>query len=397
MHRTDPFPIPEIHGLRPTHALDWPGMARKLVRDVLQVQRLERVIVSADPYYGAAMLEAVREEIQRVGAFEYATIMHWTPGLTDLRAANGRKLEPEDAAAEDEAMVKLFEGADVFIWLMNRFYHDRSTIAIGQTEHVLDTWRGRSAHFHWFHDPNIPDPAHPINMAIDKVYERAILELDYAALKQTMQNLKRLVSNRRIRVTNPAGTDISFDVGAHFHTNFGDASKERIAGVSNARDREEELPCGCFRTIPLIDTVEGVMAFESSFGYPAMGHGLDVNLFLEDGLRIYFETGRIVRIETDGDQKLLDRLWSEQTGDKDRLGEMVLGCNPLLTPVEGSGFAPYYGFGEGALRLTIGENIESGGTVISSLHRWLMFFDATIEVDGELICKDGSLTQLVTG
>jgi hypothetical protein len=56
-------------------------------------------------------------------------------------------------------------------------------------------------------------------------------------------------------------------------------------------------------------------------------------------------------------------LWAEETGDKeDRLGAMVLGCNPLLTPVAGSTFAPYYGYGDGVLRLTIGEDLESGGS-----------------------------------
>jgi len=67
-----------------------------------------------------------------------------------------------------------------------------------------------------------------------------------------------------------------------------------------------------------------------------------------------------------------------ETGDKDRLGEMVLGCNPLLRPVSGTGFQPYYGFGDGVLRLTIGENRESGGANRSSLHRWLMFTDGIV-------------------
>ena len=107
--------------------------------------------------------------------------------------------------------------------------------------------------------------------------------------------------------------------------------------------------------------------------------------------------GRIRRRETDGDQAALERLWAEQTGDKDRLGEIVLGCNPLLRPVAGSSFPPYYGFGEGYLRLTIGENLESGGSNRSSLHRWLFLLDATITVGGSTLVERGKLTPAAHG
>ena len=100
-----------------------------------------------------------------------------------------------------------------------------------------------------------------------------------------------------------------------------------------------------------------------------------------------------MRVETDGDQAQLEAEWNAQTGDKDRLGEFVLGCNPLLKPVPGSTFQPYYGFGDGVMRLTIGENIESGGKNRSSLHRWLMLIDGTVKVGSETIVKDGKITK----
>ncbi len=48
------------------------------------------------------------------------------------------------------------------------------------------------------------------------------------------------------------------------------------------------------------------------------------------------------------------------------------------------------------LRLTIGENIESGGRNRSSLHRWLMLLDSTITVDGVAVVENGRLTSAVT-
>jgi hypothetical protein len=114
MRLTDPYPIPH-QGLTPTHELDSPAMARKIIRDVVKLEPHERVILSADPHCGGAMLNAVREEIQRARGIELATILHWTPSLTELRATDGNKSDPGDKAMEDDAMKALFSVADVFI------------------------------------------------------------------------------------------------------------------------------------------------------------------------------------------------------------------------------------------------------------------------------------------
>lgn len=392
MRLTDPFPAPH-QGLAATHRLDWEAMARKVVRDVLQLERGERVILSADPYCGGAMLDAVRAEIQRAGGIELATLLHWTPALTALRGADGSKPDAADARAEDEAMRKLFAAADVFLWLQNDWRSARSTIPIGQSERILETWPGRGVHFHWFHDPGNPDPDHPSNKALDLVYQDAVLNLDYARLARRMRELVASMADRELHISSPAGTDLRLRTTTRFHVNDGDASRAKAAGARSPRDREEEIPCGAVRTIPVPDSVEGIVALRGGFGYPTMGYGLDIDRWLDQGLRFYFEAGRIRRVETDGDQASLDRAWAAETGDKDRLGELVLGCNPLLRRIDGLGFPPYHGFGDAVLRLTIGENIESGGRNRSSLHRWLMFFDADIRAGREPIVQNGRLTK----
>jgi len=391
LRQTDPFPIPH-QGLTATHRLDWEAMASQIVRDILRLERHERVLISADPYCGGAMLEAVRAEIQRASGIELATMLHWTPALTQLRKPDGTRGDPTDARAEDAAIGNLFALADVYLWLQNDWRSPRATHTVGQSERILESWRGRSVHFHWFHDPANPDPDHPANIALDRVYQDAILNLDYGALRRRMRKLVSRMAEREIRIRNPAGTDLRFHTGTRFHVNDGDASKPKAAAAASPRDREEEVPCGALRTIPLRDSVEGVIAVRRGFGFPTMGNGLDVDHWLDHGLRFHFERGRIRRVETDGDQAALDRAWSAETGDRDRLGEMVLGCNPLLRRIDGLAFPPYHGFGDAVLRLTIGENIESGGENRSSLHRWLMFFDADISAGDDLLVSNGRLT-----
>ncbi|HEY2111224.1 MAG TPA: hypothetical protein VGH25_05780 [Dongiaceae bacterium] len=372
-------------------------MARKLIRDVLRLERRERVLISADPYCGGAMLDAARAEIQRAGGIELATILHWTPALTALRKPDGTKPDPADARAEDEAMRGLFANADVFLWLQNDWRSPRSTMTIGQSELILETWPGRSIHFHWFHDPGNPDPDHPSNKALDLVYQDAVLNLDYGQLRRRMQGLVSRMAERELRITTPAGTDLRLRMGARFHVNDGDASKTKAAAARTPRDREEEIPCGALRSIPLLDSVEGIIALRGGFGFSTMGYGFDIDRWLDQGLRFHFEGGKIRRVETDGDQAALDRAWQTESGDKDRLGEMVLGCNTLLRRVDGLTFPPYHGFGDAILRLTIGENTESGGQNRSSLHRWLMFFDADIRAGTDLLVSKGRLTEPANG
>jgi hypothetical protein len=395
MRVTDPFPIPGRGG-EPTHIVDWDAIARSIVRDRLKIERNERAILCADPYYGGAMLDALRCELQQARAIELGTILNWTPRLTTLRAADGCKPNPEDARAEDEAMRDLFACADVYIWLQSDWRSPRATYAVGQSEWVLAQWDGRGLHFHWFHDPQNPDPDAPVNKRLDLVYQRAILELDYAALARDMRALADAIVDREISVTNSAGTDLTFRTATRVHVNDGDASRAKISDASSARDREAEIPCGALRILPVVDTVEGEMIFCGGFGWPIAGYGLDLDRFIGDGLRIVFEKGRVRRLETGGDQKALNRAWAAESGDKDRLGEFVLGCNPLLTPVEGTGFRPYYGFGDGVIRLTLGENIESGGANRASLHRWLFFTDGSIAAGGRTLVRDGAIVRPVT-
>jgi hypothetical protein len=131
MRVTDPFPIPGRGG-EPTHIVDWDAIARSIVRDRLKIERNERVILCADPYYGGAMLDALRCELQQARAIELGTILNWTPRLTTLRAVDGCKPDPEDARAEDEAMRDLFACADVYIWLQSDWRSPRATYAVGR-------------------------------------------------------------------------------------------------------------------------------------------------------------------------------------------------------------------------------------------------------------------------
>jgi hypothetical protein len=99
-----------------------------------------------------------------------------------------------------------------------------------------------------------------------------------------------------------------------------------------------------------------------------------------ESVRFEFQAGRITKVTATKGQAQVLEAWNDATGDKDRIGELVIGAIPKLQPSgpwEGRR-PPYYGYGAGILRIAIGENWESGGTNRSSLETSFFFADATI-------------------
>ncbi len=81
-----------------------------------------------------------------------------------------------------------------------------------------------------------------------------------------------------------------------------------------------------------------------------------------------------------------------QTGDKDRLSEIVIGTNPLLPlTIEGAAMPVYWAFGAGGFRLHLGDIVESGGPFESSFSAELWFTDATVTADGAPVISEGRL------
>ena len=74
-----------------------------------------------------------------------------------------------------------------------------------------------------------------------------------------------------------------------------------------------------------------------------------------------------------------------------RFREFALGFNPLLTVPERTPWIPYYGYGAGVVRLSLGDNSELGGTVGGGYVRWNFFTDLTVTVNGQVWVKDGRL------
>jgi len=358
----------------PFHA-DWSRIAKLIVHQSLRIEAGERVLLHVDPNYFPELTEQVRIEVLRAGAVEVGALLRDSPGLDSVRSKLRRRERPELRLMEDKAQRALFDISDVYIWLPTSW-----NMAMYQTEYILTSWQGRSVHFHWITD--VDDPA--VFQAFSEAYVRALF-IDYGKLDSLQRRMIDRMRGARIRVTDPRGSDFTLQVSddAHFHHGNGDASREfiaRHARKGSARDREVELPCGLVRTVDVTAPDGRLVVPDQYFRGRYVGT-----------LTFDFRDGRLSKLSAEHHDDWVQRRWSEETGNKDMIGEINVGTNPELRPISGIDDIPYYGYGAGVIRIDVGENWESGGLLMSSFHAWLTFTDASLWANDVAIVDRGEL------
>jgi leucyl aminopeptidase (aminopeptidase T) len=354
---------------------DWARIAKLIVHQALRTEPGERVLIHADPTYFPDLTEAVRVEVHRARAVELAVHILHPSGLERVRRQLRRREDPALKAMEDRAMAELFALADIYIWLpTSRAWN------IGQSEEILKSWPGRSVHFHWVMDTTVDAG---LFRCLSEINDAA-LDVDYAALTAHQRRLTAVLRDATVEITDRRGTRLRFQLpNAHFHIGNGDASKAFIqsyARPGSARDREVELPAGAIRTVDIAGAEGVVVTPPEVFGGRHVG-----------SVRLEFAGNRITAVSSEHHDAFVRAVWAAHEGDRDRFGELNVGVNPKLAMVPGVPAIPYYGYGAGVIRISVGDNAESGGPYRSSYHQWFFLTDATVTAGGKAVIEEGRL------
>ena len=365
-----------------TPPIDFERWARFVVNDLLATQPHERYVFMADPSYFPEFIDALRAEFLEVRAVELGTILFDGRRTREARREfTPRDSDPEYKRLSDEAMRRLLEDADIFLWLPYRYGPGEESEDHRLMEHLVDGIPARGLHFHWVW--NLGQFGFPVTQGdveeLGRMYEEA-LDIDYDELSAHQDRIIAALQGRELRITTPAGTDLRMQVpeDAWFHKNDGRLDREKAARARAVRDREMELPAGALRFIPDVTTTQGV------FVAPEWRGGRNV--------RFEFRNGLIASVSAEENEEAVLEVWAAGTGDKDRVAEIVIGTNPKL-PSEGPDefLPPYFGYGAGVLRVAFGDNWESGGSNRSNMEAWFYITDATITVGSTSIVEAGVL------
>jgi leucyl aminopeptidase (aminopeptidase T) len=373
---------------QPRLTLDYPAMAKRLVAQ-LALKPGEKVMSIAQAGIMADLLPHLRYEVMRAGGVDLGVIEILPEPVPETFDAAVLAKGAREARTHYKAM---FRDVDAAIMMPGATpVHPAYAAMQDWLKDDLTEHRGRrTIHFHWVENSSaypIAGQPLPIRSAIDALYQRALLQTDYKALTEIERRFAAALETGDVRVTSPGGTDLRFRAGNRpVNLQDGDASQARAAQGKVLIDKEIELPAGAIRVAPLEETVEGVIAFP-----PSQWDGRPV-----EGLKLRLSKGRVVEvIASTGKDAVEAEL--QKAGDAGRaFREFALGFNPLLA-VPGRGpWIPYYGYGAGVVRLSLGDNSELGGKVVSTgsgpaYVRWNFFTDLTVTVGTTTWVRAGTL------
>jgi len=362
----------------PRLTLDWEAMAKRIVQQ-LAFEPGETFLAVAHPGTFDELIPHLRYEVMRAGAVDLGVIDVLGAPVPSAWSESVLLEGGRTARVELKAMLERVDGS---IMLPGANPGQPVYAAI---QDLLREGKGRTVHFHWLDNNSaFPLPGQPLppRHEIESVYQRALLETDYRGLAERERDLERAMRAGEVRVTTPAGTDLRFRIGSRV-VNFqdGDASRARADKGVVLIDREIELPAGAIRVAPVEETVQGTIAFPPSqwSGRPVLG------------LKLGIVEGKVTSIEAAEGKE-----WAEReidgAGEAGRsFREFALGLNPLLAVPDERPWIPYYGYGSGVVRLSLGDNSELGGKVTGGYVRWNFFTDATVVVNGETWVENGKL------
>ena len=252
-------------------------------------------------------------------------------------------------------------------------------------QNILENGTRRTIHFHWAGAYDLNGHELDIDSIKSSFYQEVILHTDYQSVADHQLAFENAAREQVIHVTTPAGTDLTFQIGNRPVTKQdGNASAARAQMGENLIDREIEIPCGAIRVAPIEESVQGKIAFPDA----------EWNGSLVEGLMVTIENGVIIEVEATSGQAAVEKEMKDAGVAGKSFREFALGFNPLM-PIQmnGESWIPYYGYGAGVVRLSLGDNTELGGKVGGGYVRWNFFTDATVWVGDAIWVKDGTLIR----
>lgn len=355
----------------------WGAVAAKLV-ERMALTKGERVFLLAMPGLSDSLIGPLRARVREVGGVDLGALSAkggapagWeTPWTSKAQGLTGAALQAH------------MKSADVGVMLPGATPADPGYNAM---QNVLKSGSGRTVHFHWAGAYGMDGGLLPMTPEKSQVYEKVLLKTNYVALNAAQQSVEAAMRSALVRVTTPAGTDLSFSIGDRPVTKQdGDASMARAARAKNLIDREVELPAGAIRVAPVEESVNGTIAF------PASDWGGE----RVEGLVMTIEKGRVTKFVATRGRAGVEKELAQGGDAAHAFREFALGLNPLLViPSTGARWIPYYGYGAGVVRLSLGDNMELGGKVGGGYVRWNFFVDATVRVGKAVWVRNGTLER----
>ena len=358
-------------------------IARKIVQNCLKVKPDEQVQISTYQHT-LQMAEALAIECYKAGALPY--ILLDTDTL--FRAILGEiphaylSKTPHYLLAASQRLDTIIntggpEDPDVF----SAGSPEKMTLLNQGFKPVADAWRQRMVRevsMDWGACTPQRARQYGVDFAAWQDSLQAAMSADYLAMADQGKRIAEILSNgEKVHLTAGGQTDILVRLAERpVFVNDGILDEADLA----RGQRWTSFPTGTVSIAPDEDSANGTIVFP------------EVQLWgkIVKDLRWNFKAGRLIDWSAAENGDLFAESYTSASGDKDRFGFLAIGINPLARPV---GFFYNDWLVAGAVTGGIGSNQDDGGKNDTMFAQYACVRDASLEVDGKPVVKDGKLVM----
>ncbi len=208
------------------------------------------------------------------------------------------------------------------------------------------------------------------------------INADYQQIAEKGNRLKSILAGAKtVKVTSPSGTDFTFSVGDRpILANAGVVSPESAPGAPFF-GRAASLPGGSVIFAPLETSANGKVVAPRDVCRPYEPL---------TGASYEFKVGKLINFKAKGNPQCFERYFAAYSGPKDMFSSFQIGLNPALKVIEDGGdYRPIDA--AGMVFIGIGNNELLGGNNKTNFEWFIPVVNATVEVDGKIVVKDGQL------
>jgi leucyl aminopeptidase (aminopeptidase T) len=219
--------------------------------------------------------------------------------------------------------------------------------------------------------------------AFEKMTNNAI-NADYSAISQKGLALKRILENaKQIKVTNAAGTEVTFTMASGRGILVDDGIVTAEEGQSKLFfQRVASLPSGTVTFAPLETSANGRVRVRKDIC--RFAPLTDVSFDFKDGKLQNFKAG--------ANGACFSEAMNAYTGPKDTFGSVTIGLNPAMRVVDEGTANLLPANAAGMVHLGIGNNAFLGGANTDTQGGFgFPIPHATVTIDGRVVIKDGKL------
>jgi leucyl aminopeptidase (aminopeptidase T) len=208
----------------------------------------------------------------------------------------------------------------------------------------------------------------------DEVFTDGSLDIDFLERKEVIDQLAEIMTAGSVfEATSPAGTSLSASI----------AGKKSVpqSGICHEPGTISPPPCIEVAIAPDEGTLEGVMVVDGAFvpGGPTA-----------EAARVYFEKGRIVRIEGGPQAAEFERMLASYDDEFIyHAVELGMGMNPNAKIGRGGGLEDEAELG--TMHVGIGNGLTFGSSIRALAHFDIVMRDAVVSIDGRVILNDGQV------